>query len=150
MAESFKAAPAFGRSVGGVHSHVSALPPEVRALIDGANTAHVATLLPDGAPHSVPMWVGVEGERVAFLSSPNSVKARNLVRDPRVSISITHADAPNSMAQVRGRVGEILDGDPGWAVIDRIAQKYMGAPYPLRTDRVAFLVDVERAWAKSF
>jgi PPOX class probable F420-dependent enzyme len=129
---------------------MTALPPEVRALFDAANTAHVATLMPDGAPHSVPMWVGVEGERIAFLSSPDSVKARNLRRDPRVSLSITDAARPHAMAQVRGRVGETLDGDPAWAIIDRIAHKYIGAPYPLRADRVVFLVDAERAWAQAF
>jgi len=127
-----------------------ALPPEVRELLDGANTAHVATLMRDGAPHSVPMWVGVEGDRVVFLSSPTSVKARNLRRDPRVCVSVTDAARPNSMAQVRGRVGEVLEGDPAWEIIDRLADKYIGAPYPLRTDRVLFLVDVERAWAQAF
>ncbi len=127
-----------------------ALPPEVRALFAGANYAHVATVMRDGAPHSVPVWVGLEGDRVAFLSSPNSVKARNLRRDPRVSISVTDAAQPTSMAQVRGRVGEILEGDPAWTIIDRIAHKYIGAPYPMRTDRVLFLVDVDRAWAQAF
>jgi PPOX class probable F420-dependent enzyme len=129
---------------------MTALPPDVRALFEGANIAHVATLMPDGAPHSVPMWIGVEGERVAFLSSPNSVKARNVRRDPRVSISVTDGASPNSMAQIRGRVAEILDGDPAWAIIDRMAHKYIGAPYPLRTDRVLFLVDADRAWAQAF
>jgi PPOX class probable F420-dependent enzyme len=126
------------------------LPPDVRALFEGANTAHVATLMRDGAPHSVPMWIGVEGDRLAFLSSPTSVKARNVRRDPRVAISVTDAARPNAMAQVRGRVSEILDGDPAWAIIDRIAHKYIGAPYPLRTDRVLFLVDAEHAWAQAF
>jgi PPOX class probable F420-dependent enzyme len=126
------------------------LPPEVRALFDAPNTAHVATVMRDGAPHCVPMWIGVEGDRLAFLSSPTSVKGRNLHRDPRVSISVTDAANPHSMAQVRGRVGEILDGDPAWEVIDRISHKYIGVPYPLRTDRVIFLVDAERAWAQAF
>ena len=27
--------------------------------------AHLATLMMDGSPHSVPLWVGVEGERLA-------------------------------------------------------------------------------------
>ena len=37
---------------------VTPLPPEVRKLFEGTNTAHVATLMRDGAPHSVPMWIG--------------------------------------------------------------------------------------------
>jgi PPOX class probable F420-dependent enzyme len=122
---------------------------DVRALVDGANPAHVATLMRDGSPNSVPVWIGREGDRVAFLSSPASVKARNIARDPRVSISITDAAQPFSMAQIRGRVVEVLDGDEGWAGIDRIAHKYIGAPYGVREDRVLFLVEPERAWAWS-
>jgi PPOX class probable F420-dependent enzyme len=125
------------------------LPSDVRALVDGANHAHVATLMADGSPNSVPVWIGLEGDRVAFLSSPDSVKARNVRRDPRVSISITDAQQPFSMAQVRGRVVEVLDDDEGWAGIDRLAQKYLGGPYPLREGRVLFLVEPERAWAQA-
>jgi len=34
--------------------------------------------------------------------------------------------------------------------IDRLSHKYIGQPYPMRTDRVVFLVAPERAWAQSF
>jgi PPOX class probable F420-dependent enzyme len=129
---------------------MTALPDDVRALFDGPNLAHLATLMPDGTPHSVPLWVAVEGDRIAFLTAPGSRKARNIEADPRVSISITAADRPTAMAHVRGRVVERLEGDPAWEVIDRISAKYTGGPYPLRTDRVAFLVEPERAWAQAF
>lgn len=126
------------------------LPQDVRSLADGPNHAHVATVLPDGGPHSVPVWIGVEGDRIAFLTSPRSRKARNLERDPRVAISITDHQNPFSMAQVRGRVAERVDGDAAWRIIDRISRKYTGQPYPLREDRVVFLVEVEHAWAHNF
>jgi PPOX class probable F420-dependent enzyme len=129
---------------------MSSLPDDVRALFDGPNYAHVATLMPEGGPHSVPVWIGVEAGRVAFLTSPGSRKARNLEHDPRVAVSVTAHDQPFTMAGVRGRVVERLDGDPAWEVIDRISHKYTGAPYPLRTDRVVFLVEVERAWMQAF
>lgn len=122
----------------------------VRALFDGPNYAHVATVLPGGGPHSVPVWVALEGDRIAFLTSPGSRKARNLEHDPRVAISVTDHDQPYAMAQVRGRVAERLEGDPAWVVIDRISHKYTGQPYPLRTDRVVFLVEPERAQAQSY
>jgi PPOX class probable F420-dependent enzyme len=122
----------------------------VRALFDGPNYAHVATVLPNGGPHSVPVWVGLEGNRIAFLTSPGSRKARNLARDPRVAISITAHDNPFAMAQVRGRVTERLEGEAAWVVIDRLSHKYTGQPYPLRTDRVVFLVDPERALAQAY
>jgi PPOX class probable F420-dependent enzyme len=123
------------------------LPEDVRALFEGANPAHVATLLPDGSPHSVPVWVGVEGYRIAFQTSPGSRKARNIQRDPRVSISITDADNPFSMAQVRGRVVERRDDAAAWEIIDRISEKYTGGPYAVRTDRELFLIEPEHTWA---
>jgi PPOX class probable F420-dependent enzyme len=129
---------------------VNSLPENVRALIEAPNIAHVATVLPDGAPHSVPVWIGSEGDRLAFLTSPNSRKARNLAREPRVAISITDRENPHTMAQIRGRVTERLEGDAAWMIIDRLSHKYIGQPYPLRTDRVVFLVQAERAWGMAF
>ncbi|HWE62925.1 MAG TPA: PPOX class F420-dependent oxidoreductase [Chloroflexota bacterium] len=122
----------------------------VRALFDGPNYAHVATVLPDGSPHSVPVWVGLEGNQIAFLTDPTSRKARNLAHDPRVALSISDHEQPYTMAQVRGRVAARLEDETAWTIIDRIAHKYTGQPYPLRTDRVVFLVDPEHAWSHSF
>jgi PPOX class probable F420-dependent enzyme len=125
------------------------LPDDVRALFEGPNIGHVATLMPDGSPHTVPVWLGVEDGRIAFLTSLSSRKGRNLARDPRVAISVTGHDQPFAMAAVRGRA-EVLEGDAAWEIIDRIAHKYIGAPYAQRTDRVVFLAEPERAWAQAF
>jgi PPOX class probable F420-dependent enzyme len=129
---------------------MTALPEHVQALVDGPNQAHVATLLPDGSPHSVPVWIGLEGDRIAFLTSPGSRKARNLERDPRVAISVTAHDQPFTMASIRGRVTERLEGDPAWEVIDRLSHKYIGQPYEPRTDRVVFLIEPDHAWGQAF
>jgi PPOX class probable F420-dependent enzyme len=126
------------------------LPPEVRRLLDGPNNAHVATLLPDGGPHSVPAWVGIEGDMIVFQTSPDSRKARNIERDPRVAISVTDRNNLFAMAQVRGRVVKRLEGDQAMAVVDRLSLKYTNQPYPLRTGRVAFLVEPEEASAHSY
>ncbi len=48
------------------------LPDAVRTLFDGRNYAHAATVLPNGGPHSVPVWVGLEGTRIAFLTQPDT------------------------------------------------------------------------------
>lgn len=131
-------------------SRTTTMPEPVRRLIDGANYAHLATLLPNGAPHSVPVWVGLDGDRIALMTSPNSRKARNLERDPRVALSITDHARPLVMAAVRGRVAERVDGDRAWTIIDRLSQKYLGQPYPLRTDRVVYLIEPEYARAATY
>jgi PPOX class probable F420-dependent enzyme len=123
---------------------------DVRALFEGPNYAHLATLMPDGAPHSVPLWIGVERGLLAFLTEPGSLKARNVERDSRVAISVTAHDQPFTMATVRGRVGERVEGDAAWEIIDRLASKYIGAPYPERSDRIVYLVEPERSWAHAY
>jgi hypothetical protein len=62
------------------------LSPDVRALLDEPNFAHLATLMPDGSPQSAPVWVGVEGDSVAVATGEGSLKATNTRRDPRVSL----------------------------------------------------------------
>ena len=98
----------------------------------------------------MPLWVAWEGDRLAFLTGPGSRKARNLARDPRVAVSMTETGNPFVMATLRGRVVEVLDGEAGWAVVDRISVLYTGGPYPRGEERHAFLVEVEHADAQSF
>jgi PPOX class probable F420-dependent enzyme len=119
------------------------LPDDVRELFEGPNYVHLATVLPNGAPHSVPVWTAVEGEHVVFFTQPGSRKARNLERDPRVALSITDHEHPYRMAQVRGRVAGTLHGEEALEVMDRMAVKYTGAPFPLRSG-VLYLIEPER------
>ena len=125
---------------------MTALPDDVRALFEGANYAHLATVLPSGAPHSVPVWTGMEGDRVVFFTQPASRKARNLARDPRVAFSITDHDQPYRMAQIRGQVVETVEGEAALEIIDRLAVKYTGNPFPMRTG-VVFLIEPSKVQA---
>jgi PPOX class probable F420-dependent enzyme len=121
------------------------LSPEVRALFEqGRNFVSLATVLPDGAPHSIPIWAILEGDRIAFFTQAKSRKARNLARDPRVALSIVDHENPYRNAQIRGRVVETLDGDQALEVIDRISDHYIGQPFPMRSGTV-FLVEPERS-----
>jgi PPOX class probable F420-dependent enzyme len=99
------------------------LPADVWALFEAPNYAHLATVLPDGSPHTVPLWVGIADGKIAFLTSPDSRKARNIAADPRVAISVTERGQPFTMAQVRGQVTTRLDGDEAWTIIDEISRK---------------------------
>lgn len=122
---------------------MSELTDEAHRLLSGGHPAHVATLLPDGSPHSVPMWVGLEGDRVTILTSENSRKARNLERDPRVAISVTDRAREATSVLVRGRLVEKIEGDRAWEIIDRMSDAYIGMPYSPRTDRVVYAIEPE-------
>ncbi len=108
------------------------LDPDVRRVLGGTSIAHLATVLPDGSPHTVPLWVDTRGDQVVFLTGPHSRKARNLRRDPRMALSIAPVDNPFMPVVVRGRVVEWLEGDAAWEIIDRLAVRYTGEPFPFR------------------
>jgi PPOX class probable F420-dependent enzyme len=116
----------------------------VRLLTEGRNFVHLATVLPDGAPHTIPVWAIYEDGRIAFFTQSTSRKARNLERDPRVALSVVDSSNPYRNAQIRGRVVETLEGDAALEVIDRISQYYIGAPFPMRSGTV-YRVEAERA-----
>jgi len=118
--------------------------PDVRSILDGTPIAHIATVLPDGAPHSVPVWVGTHGDHVVILTGPHTRKARNLRRDPRVAISLTPADNPFQPVLIRGRVVEWIEGDAAWEIVDRIATKYIGGPYSRDERRDIALIEPDR------
>jgi PPOX class probable F420-dependent enzyme len=119
------------------------LNPDVRRHLDGTPIAHLATVLPDGAPHSVPLWIGTHGDRIVFLTGPGSRKARNLRRDPRVALSLAPEENPFEPVIIRGRVVEWLEGDPAWEVIDQLATKYIGGPYSRELERVVAVIEPE-------
>jgi PPOX class probable F420-dependent enzyme len=120
------------------------LDPDVRRHLDGTSLAHVASVLPDGAPHTVPVWVGTHGDQVVFLTGPRSRKARNLRRDPRVALSLAPADNPFQPVILRGRVTEWLEGEAAWKIIDQISTKYTGNPYPRGEERIVAVIEPER------
>ncbi|WP_323095246.1 pyridoxamine 5'-phosphate oxidase family protein [Intrasporangium sp. YIM S08009] len=122
---------------------MSVLEPAVRRALDATPIAHLATVLPDGAPHVTPVFVGTDGEHVVVFTGPTSRKARNLRRDARVALSVAPADDAFTPVAVRGRVVEWLEGEAAWELVDRIAIAYTGQPYDRRLTRIVALIQVE-------
>jgi len=118
---------------------MAALSQEVKQLIDRPNFAHLATLMADGSPQSVPVWVGREGDRIIISTSESSLKGKNTKRDPRVALSIVDFDNPYEEVQIRGRVVE-RRADPELKTIDAISHKYIGKSFPMRGEGQVSLV----------
>lgn len=122
-----------------------ALSEKAKRLVDRPNFAHLATLMPDGSPQSVPIWIGREGENIIICTGEGSLKGKNTRRDPRVALSIVDFDNPYEEVQIRGRVVERRP-DPELKTMDPISHKYTGKPFPFRTPegRVALIIEVEK------
>jgi PPOX class probable F420-dependent enzyme len=123
-----------------------ALDDDVRQLLDGPNFAHLATLMQDGSPQSVPVWVGREGDRIIICTGEKSLKARNTRRDPRIALSLVDFHDPYREVQLRGRVIEHRP-DPDLRLMDPISLKYIGKPFPMRDpeNRVALIIEIDKA-----
>ena len=119
---------------------------EIKQLLDRANFAHLATLMPDGSPQSVPVWVGRQGDRIIICTSESTLKGRNTRRDPRVAISLVDFRDPYAEVQIRGHVVE-RRADPDLKVLDPISMKYTGKPFPWREPegRIALFIEVDKA-----
>jgi PPOX class probable F420-dependent enzyme len=86
--------------------------------------AHVATSNPDGSPQVTALWVDTDGEAVLINTAKGRVKHRNLLRDPRISISIVDSENPYSSLTVTGRA-ELID-EGAVEHIRSLQEKYHG------------------------
>jgi PPOX class probable F420-dependent enzyme len=100
----------------------------VRRVLDGKNFATVATLDADGSPHTSVVWFLRDGDALLFSTKADRVKARNIARDPRVSLSVFELDNPYSSINVRGTAELIVDEDK--ALPEQVSMKYLGEPPP--------------------
>jgi PPOX class probable F420-dependent enzyme len=122
-----------------------ALSAEVKQLIDRPNFAHLATMMSDGSPQSVPVWIGRDGEHLIICTGDGSLKAKNTRREPRVAISVVDFHNPYEEVQIRGRVMERRpDSEFKW--MDAISHKYTGKPFPFRSPegRIALVIEAEK------
>lgn len=105
-------------------------------LMQGTFTGKLATVKKDESPHVVPIWFVLDEEKarstrkigdIIFTTYEDSVKARNIERDNRVSICVDDQTPQFSFVIIDGtakifryRQNELLK----WAT--RIAERYMG------------------------
>ena len=106
---------------------------DVIRLAKGKNLATVVTLMPDGQPQALFTWIDTDGEYVLVNTEPQRQKARNVARDPRITVLI-HGDNAYDWAEVRGHVVETVGGDEGPAPHRRAVPEVQrhGVPQPHR------------------
>jgi PPOX class probable F420-dependent enzyme len=119
------------------------VPPEIDAFLQRANPAIVASLRPDGSPHTAATWYDWDTGRILLNMDRSRVRVAYLEHDPRVALTVL--DGPNWHRHVslNGRIERIED-DADLADIDRLSLRYTSQPYPNRDGlRVSAWVRVE-------
>jgi PPOX class probable F420-dependent enzyme len=96
-------------------------------LVEAPRPAILATTRADGRAHATPIWIDVDDGTVVFNTGADTVKGRNLARDPRCTIVVQDDRPPFSMVVVDGtaELSDDVDDVRRWAA--RIGGRYMGA-----------------------
>ncbi|HEX5293183.1 MAG TPA: PPOX class F420-dependent oxidoreductase [Streptosporangiaceae bacterium] len=115
--------------------------PEIRDLLDGRNFATVATLNRDGGPQTSVVWIARDGDTVLFSTTAGRLKARNLARDPRISVTVFDVANPYRSVDIRGTAE--LEQDPEKSLPRTLSHKYLGEDPPAEpADLVRLIVRV--------
>jgi PPOX class probable F420-dependent enzyme len=119
------------------------LPAELDAFLQQPNPAVIASVRPDGSPHSAVTWYLWEGGRVLVNMEDSRKRLDYLRRDPRVSITVLgRGDDWYHQVTLRGRVADFEEEALG--DIDRLSRHYLGQDYGTRDrDRVSAWIEVE-------
>jgi PPOX class probable F420-dependent enzyme len=97
-----------------------------RFLRSPVRTGKLATVRKDGRPLIVPVWYDLEGETVVFMTAQDSLKARNMRRDPRVSLCVDDEVTPFAYVELEGTVVMSDDADQVRYWATRLGGRYMG------------------------
>jgi PPOX class probable F420-dependent enzyme len=109
------------------------LSPQELELLNEPQIATVATVMADGSPQLTPVWVDTDGEAVLFNTAKGRVKHRNLLRNPKVAVTVVDKNDFYRLVSVRGTAEIVEQGADDH--IDRLAKKYLGADsYPWRKE----------------
>lgn len=110
------------------------LPAEIQEFLREPHPAVVATVRPDGSPHSVATWYDLVDDLVLLNLAVTRARLAHLERDPRVSLTVLDKHNWYTHVTLTGVV-ERLEDDPDLADIDRLALRYQGHPFRNRTDK---------------
>jgi len=93
-------------------------------LLNGKNLVFLATTMGDGSPQVTPVWGNFENSHILINTAEGRLKHKNILRDPRVAISVVDSTNPLDMTSIRGKVVEIIP-DYDYKHTDFLTKKYM-------------------------
>lgn len=120
------------------------LPETLLTLLRQPSLCYIATTMPDGSPQLSQTWVDTDGENILINTVQGFQKLKNVARDPRVSLAISDPTNVTRYTEVRGRVLSTTT-EGGVDHIEKLAQRYLGKPYPWYggRDQVRVIMTIE-------
>ncbi len=118
-------------------------------LFQDKNLVYIATLMNDGSPQLSPVWANYEDGHILVNTAEGRIKHKNVLRDPRVAISVVNHNNPLDMTTIRGKVVDIIP-DYEYEHANKLTKKYMGKEkYPFKQPgekRIVFKILPEKVF----
>ncbi len=86
--------------------------------------ADLATVKADGSPHVAPVWFQYQDGQIRIVAQTNSVKIRNILHEPRVSLSVAIHERPYKYVLINGTAELSKEGIP--ELTRSLAIRYQG------------------------
>ena len=111
-------------------------------MASGPNYATLTTLFKNGVPQTHVMWLDTDGENILTNTEIHRFKYKNILKDPRVTVTIWKHDNPFKFVEVRGEVIAEITGQEARDNIDKLSQKYWEKPYPfpIQSERIVLVI----------
>ena len=120
------------------------VPGHIDEFLQKPNPAVVASLRPDGSPHTVATWYDWEEGLVLLNMDESRLRLGFMRRDPRVALTVLADASWYSHVSLLGRIVRIED-DSELTDIDRLALRYTGKPFGTRDHkRISAWMEPER------
>jgi PPOX class probable F420-dependent enzyme len=100
------------------------LPDRIRAFLDDERFATISTIDPDGAPRQAVVWYALNGDEFVINSRVGRRWPTNLLRDPRIALSVVDAADGQRWAGLTGTVRVTTDRATTQADIAGMARRY--------------------------
>lgn len=126
---------------------------DIRAFLDTPRGADLATINADGSPQLSVIWYARRGDEVVVNTTAQRVKARNMDRDPRVSLLVGD---PARYVRLDGDARIVATGAEALADIGALAVRYNGEESAAqrdvwsKQDRVTYAIAVRRVYRYGF
>jgi PPOX class probable F420-dependent enzyme len=95
---------------------------DARAFLSVPRLARLATIDADGYPHVVPIWFGLDGDDLVFMSDRETAKVRNALANPRGAATVGGERGDGGGYLIRGELS-VYD-DVGHAVAHQLLDHY--------------------------
>jgi PPOX class probable F420-dependent enzyme len=110
------------------------LPESLHAFLAEPNPSTIASVEPDGSPHTAATWYMWDGGRVYVNMDATRKRLENMRADPRVSLTVLGKDNWYQQITLKGRIAEVTD-DEDLSGIDRISKHYTREAYARRDQK---------------